>query len=127
MECRVRSTVIKHTAEHVTFWPQPVGSLPLAQNAWHCTSVFTQHVAKCHSPVRAAGAHALSICQPGNSPPGRPARPWPDVREPGLTTCVAHTSMALRKYLHPVAVTSSSSELPDADLERLRLCNILAD
>ena len=38
IECRVRSTVIKHTAGHVAFWPQPVGSLPLAQNAWHCTS-----------------------------------------------------------------------------------------
>ena len=33
IECRVRSTVIKHTARHVAFWPQPVGSLPLAQNA----------------------------------------------------------------------------------------------
>ena len=31
-------TVIKHTAGHVAFWQQPVGSLPLAQNAWHCTS-----------------------------------------------------------------------------------------
>ena len=49
--------------------------------------------------------------------PPRPASTPLDVREPGLTTCVAHTSMALRKYLHPVAVTSSSSELPDADLE----------
>ena len=39
IECRVRSTVIKHTARHVAFWPQPVGSLPLAQNAWHCTSI----------------------------------------------------------------------------------------
>ena len=36
-ECRVRSTVIIHTARHAAFWPQPVGSLPLAQNAWHCT------------------------------------------------------------------------------------------
>ena len=40
IECRVRSTVIKHTAGHVAFWPQPVGSLPLAQNAWHCTSIY---------------------------------------------------------------------------------------
>ena len=38
IECRVRSTAIKHTSGHVAFWPQPVGSLPLAQNAWHCTS-----------------------------------------------------------------------------------------
>ena len=35
IECRVRSTAIKHTSGHVVFWPQPVGSLPLAQNAWH--------------------------------------------------------------------------------------------
>ena len=41
-ECSVRSTVIKHTAEHVAFWPQPVGSLPLAQNAWHCTSIAVE-------------------------------------------------------------------------------------
>ena len=41
IECRVRSTVIKHTAGHVAFGPQPVGSLPLAQNAWHCTSIYT--------------------------------------------------------------------------------------
>ena len=39
IECRVQSTVIKHTAGRVEFWPQPVGSLPLAQNAWHCTKV----------------------------------------------------------------------------------------
>ena len=38
IECRVPSTAIKHTSGHVAFWPQPVGSLPLAQNAWHCTS-----------------------------------------------------------------------------------------
>ena len=37
-ECHVQSTVIKHTVESVAFLPQPVGSLPLAQNAWHCTS-----------------------------------------------------------------------------------------
>ena len=42
IECRVRSTVIKHTAGHVAFWPQPVGSLPLAQNAWHCTSIIQE-------------------------------------------------------------------------------------
>ena len=40
IEYPVRSTVIKHTAGHVAFWPQPVGSLPLAQNAWHCTSTL---------------------------------------------------------------------------------------
>ena len=40
IECRVRSTAIKHTSGYVAFWPQPVGSLPLAQNAWHCTSYY---------------------------------------------------------------------------------------
>ena len=43
IESRVRS--IKHTAGYVAFLPQPVGSLPLAQNAWHCTSMthFAYH------------------------------------------------------------------------------------
>ena len=40
IECRVQSPVIKHTAGRVAFWPQPVGSLPFAQNAWHCTSII---------------------------------------------------------------------------------------
>ena len=38
VEWRVQSPVIKHTAGRVAFLPQPVGLLPLAQNAWHCTS-----------------------------------------------------------------------------------------
>ena len=44
IECRVRSTAIKHTSGHVAFWPQPVGSLPLAQNAWHCTSNYPRYM-----------------------------------------------------------------------------------
>ena len=47
IEYRVRCTVIKHTAGHVAFWPQPVGSLPLAQNAWHCTSSEIFHTQFC--------------------------------------------------------------------------------
>ena len=49
IEYRVRCTVIKHTAGHVAFWQQPVGSLPLAQNAWHCTS---------YTAIITLGAHA---------------------------------------------------------------------
>ena len=41
IECRVQSTVIKRTEGS---GPQPVGSLPLAQNAWHCTSIYNSTV-----------------------------------------------------------------------------------
>ena len=41
MFASLQSTVIKHTTRYmyVVSWPQPVGSLLLAQNAWHCTSI----------------------------------------------------------------------------------------
>ena len=60
IECRVQSPVIKHTAGRVAFWPQPVGSLPLAQNAWHCTS-YTYYVRTYVRPGNTYRIRVISI------------------------------------------------------------------